>query len=149
MRLWKPPHTGLSHDADVSFMLQTRAARLGMFLFCASRLRHQYSRKSTSVRYRHDVMSSTREDDVRRRHVLLRCADSRLNHDGVRLSLLSHVLMLVLTQLVFGRPKCSVSCSTRFCQQEPLLSTVILARYSCLRELSWTWIYNLFFDIRY
>jgi hypothetical protein len=35
---------GLSHDADVSFMLQTRAARLDMFLFCASRLRHQYSR---------------------------------------------------------------------------------------------------------
>jgi hypothetical protein len=62
-------------------MLQTRAARLGMFLFCASRLRHQYSRNSTSVRYRHDVMSSTREDVIRRRHVLLRCADSSLNHE--------------------------------------------------------------------
>jgi hypothetical protein len=24
MRLWKPPHTGLSHDADVSFMLQDK-----------------------------------------------------------------------------------------------------------------------------
>jgi hypothetical protein len=39
MRLRKPPHTGLSHDADVSFMLRTREARFGMFLFCASRLR--------------------------------------------------------------------------------------------------------------
>jgi hypothetical protein len=41
-------------------------------------------RNSTSVRYRHesldDVMSSTREDVIRRRHVLLRCADSSLNH---------------------------------------------------------------------
>jgi hypothetical protein len=50
-----------------------------------------------------DVMSSTREDMIRRRHVLLRCADSSLN----RLRLSSHVLMLVLTQLVCGRPKSS------------------------------------------
>jgi hypothetical protein len=28
-----------------------------------------------------DVMSSTREDVIRRRHVLLRCADSSLNHE--------------------------------------------------------------------
>jgi hypothetical protein len=86
MRLWKPPHTGLSHDADVSFMLQTRAARLGMFLFCASRFRHRYSRNGTSVRYRHDVMSSTREDVIRCRHVLLRCADSSLNHEWSKIA---------------------------------------------------------------
>jgi hypothetical protein len=105
-----------------------------MFLFCTSRLRHQYSRNSTSVRYPHqsldDVMSSTREDVISRTHVLLRCADSSLNHEwsktasfvscldacldaiGVRtwvwitnearLRLLSHVLMLVLTQSVCG-----------------------------------------------
>jgi hypothetical protein len=30
----------------------------------------------------HDVMSSTREDVIRRRHVLLRCADSSLNHES-------------------------------------------------------------------
>jgi hypothetical protein len=29
----------------------------------------------------HDVMSSTREDVIRRRHVLLQCADSSLNHE--------------------------------------------------------------------
>jgi hypothetical protein len=79
--LWKKPHTGLSHDANVSFMLQTRETRLGMFLFCASRLRHQYSRNSTSLSYRHDVISSTRGDMTRRRHMLLRWSDSSLNHE--------------------------------------------------------------------
>jgi hypothetical protein len=29
----------------------------------------------------HDVMSSTREDVIRRRHVLPRCADSSMNHE--------------------------------------------------------------------
>jgi hypothetical protein len=52
-----------------------------MFIFCASRLRHQYWRNSTSARYRHDVMLSTREDVIRRRHELLRLADSSLNHE--------------------------------------------------------------------
>jgi hypothetical protein len=103
MRLWKPPHTGLSHDADVSFMLQTRAARLCMFLFCASRLRHQYSRNSTSVRYRHDVMLSTREDVIRRRHALLRCADSSLNHEWSKTA--SFVLCL---DAVGVRPPCEM-----------------------------------------
>jgi hypothetical protein len=49
--------------------------------FSASRLRHQYSRNSTSVHYQHDIMSSTREDVIRRRHLLLMCADSSLNHE--------------------------------------------------------------------
>jgi hypothetical protein len=49
-----------------------------------------------------DVMSSTR-DVIRRRHMLLWCADSSLNHEA-RLRLLSHILMLVLTQLACGRP---------------------------------------------
>jgi hypothetical protein len=35
------------HDAGVSFVLQTRAAGLGMFLFCASRL----STLGTASRY--------------------------------------------------------------------------------------------------
>jgi hypothetical protein len=59
---------------------QLHAADTCMFLFCASRLRHQYPRNSTSVCYRH-VMSSTREDVIKRTHVLLRCADSSLNHE--------------------------------------------------------------------
>jgi hypothetical protein len=63
------------------WVMMLTSASCSMFLFCASRLRHQYSRNSTSVRYRHDVMSSTREDVIRRRHVLLRCADSSLNHE--------------------------------------------------------------------
>jgi hypothetical protein len=75
MRLWKPPHTDLSHDAAET------CSKTRHVPFCASRLRHQYSRNSTSVRYRHDVKSSTREDVIRRRHVLLRCADSSLNHE--------------------------------------------------------------------
>jgi hypothetical protein len=89
-----------------------RAARLGMILFCASRLRHQCSRNSTSVCYRHDVMSSTREDVMTRRYLLLRCADSSLNHEWSKTASLSHVLMLVLTQLVCGRPKAVRSSET-------------------------------------
>jgi hypothetical protein len=39
---------------------------------------HQYIKISSSLK---DVMSSTREDMIRRRHVLLRCADSSLNQE--------------------------------------------------------------------
>jgi hypothetical protein len=52
-----------------------------------------------------DVMSSTREDVIRRRHMLLRSADSSLNHEWSKTDYWSHVLMLVLTQLVCDRPK--------------------------------------------
>jgi hypothetical protein len=41
---------------------------------------------STSVHYWHDVMSSTREDVIRRRYVLLRCADSSLNHEWSKIA---------------------------------------------------------------
>jgi hypothetical protein len=82
MRLWKPPHTGLNHDADVSFILQTRAARLGTFLCVKTQtsvLKEQHQ-CMLSTWVKSDVMSSTR-DVIRRRHVLLRCADSSLNHE--------------------------------------------------------------------
>jgi hypothetical protein len=39
---------------------------------------HMYIKISSS---QDDVMSSTREDVIRRRHVLLQCADSSLNHE--------------------------------------------------------------------
>jgi hypothetical protein len=39
---------------------------------------HQYIKIPSSL---DDVMSSTREDVIRRRHVLLLCADSSLNHE--------------------------------------------------------------------
>jgi hypothetical protein len=39
---------------------------------------HMYIKISSSL---DDVMSSTREDVIRRRHLLLRCADSSLNHE--------------------------------------------------------------------
>jgi hypothetical protein len=39
---------------------------------------HHYIKISSSL---DDVMSSTREDVIRRRHVLLQCADSSLNHE--------------------------------------------------------------------
>jgi hypothetical protein len=90
MRVWKPPHTGLSHDADVSFMLQTRAARLGMVLFRVVKTQtsvlkeqHQYIKIFSSL---DDVMSSTREDVIRRRHVLFRCTDSSLNHEWSKIA---------------------------------------------------------------
>jgi hypothetical protein len=41
-------------------------------------LSHMYIKISSSM---DDVMSSTREDVIRRRHVLLRCADSSLNQE--------------------------------------------------------------------
>jgi hypothetical protein len=44
MRLWKPPHTGMSHDADVSFCL---FCLMSWFLswrsWCAAALRHELS----------------------------------------------------------------------------------------------------------
>jgi hypothetical protein len=83
MRLWKPPHTCLSLDADVSFMLQTRAARLGMFLFCASRLRHQYSRNSTSVRYRHEWLEKIDKTQTRATWVCGLESESRMKQDCV------------------------------------------------------------------
>jgi hypothetical protein len=109
------------------------------------------SRNSTSVRYRHDVMSSTREDVIRRRHVLLRCADSNLNHEwsktasfascldacldavGVRppLSLHFRVYFKCIFQLIFLGPNYCVSpccllitCSSHLRIQQALFSLV-------------------------
>jgi hypothetical protein len=49
------------------------------FLFLLLRnLSHMYIKICSSL---DDVLSSTREDVMRRRHVLLWCADSSLNHD--------------------------------------------------------------------
>jgi hypothetical protein len=70
--------TRLSHDADVSFMLQTRAARLGMFLFCASDI----STQGTAPVYVIDMSEEQiNRDVIRSRHVLLRCTDSSLDHE--------------------------------------------------------------------
>jgi hypothetical protein len=46
--------------------------------FLCVKTSHMYIKISSSL---DDVMSSTRKDVIRRRHVLLRCADSNLNHE--------------------------------------------------------------------
>jgi hypothetical protein len=68
-----------------------------------------------------------REDVIRRRHVLLRCADSSLNH----------VLMLVLTQFVCDRPKiCYTFGQTLGSRVRIQLEAWISARFSSVFVLS-------------
>jgi hypothetical protein len=100
MELWKPPHTSLSHTLT---SYQDSA--------CSFSLRHDRHDVKTWHVSRHDVMSSSRYV-IRSRHVLLRCAESSLNHERRKtasfVSYLDHLDFCLDAVCVIGLYRCGL-----------------------------------------
>jgi Mn2+/Fe2+ NRAMP family transporter len=98
MRFWKPPHTGLGHDADVSFCL------FCLMSWCLSWRSWCVAALTVKKRCRHDVCDMTQRSTVETNEFMKTAAHQSESWCWRQLlSLLSHVLMPVLTQLVCGR----------------------------------------------